>query len=294
MEKKSIFSMIVILSLFYACSEPDSRIDEGPEKLLSVAEVGFSLKSPDGTSKSFFEEGDEIGLYISGSQGTGGYNKLAYKNNAWELQTPVPLTESYTDIYATYPYLADNTDPFHFVIEHTSRTDYLYSDMHSVNNTYPVLSLAMMHALALIEFEFQHGSMSGNNLIDFISIDGWGLHSKARVDLLSGKVEYVSELREPAIMYGWQMDNPFIGYGTRISLMVVPVKEVVNDGDISVNMLIGRSKYHWLVPAGTKWESGKKYIYRVSVQERLLEITDVRIEDWRDAGKERIHLPYRD
>lgn len=134
--------------------------------------------------------------------------------------------------------------------------------------------------------------MTGNKMIDFISINGWGLYSKAQVDLLSGKVEYVSELREPAIIYGWQMENPFIAYGNKISLMVVPVKKVEYDGDVSVNMLIGGSKYHWFVPAGTKWESGKRYTYKVHVLDRLLEIIDVGIEDWKDAGKEKISLPW--
>jgi hypothetical protein len=134
--------------------------------------------------------------------------------------------------------------------------------------------------------------MTGNRMIDFISINGWGLYSKAQVDLLSGKVEYVSQMREPAVIYGWQMEDPFIVYGKKISLMVVPVGEAGYGGDISFEMLIGGSKYHWPVPAGTKWESGKKYTYKVLVQERLLEIIDIRIEDWTDAGTDRISLPW--
>lgn len=291
MEKKYLFTITMMLSLFCSCNDPDSWVEDAKNNALSVAQVGFSFKSSDGTSKSFFEEGDEIGLYIYGPRGTGN-NKLTYKNNIWALQTPVSLFENDTDIYATYPYIADNTDPFHFVIEHTSQRDYLYSDRHSATAIHPEVCLNMKHALALIEFEFEHDSMTGNNMIDFISIDGWGLYSKAQVDLLSGKVEYVSELREPAIIYDWQMENPFIGYGNKIHLMVVPVKKVEYDGDVSVNMLIDRSKYHWFVPAGTTWEGGKKYTYKVYIQDRILEVISVHIQDWKDAGKEKISLPW--
>ncbi|MBF0647996.1 fimbrillin family protein [Dysgonomonas sp. GY75] len=291
MEKKSVFSMIVILSLFCACSDSDNWVNQGQEKLLSVAEVGFSLKSSDGTSKSVFEEGDEIGLHIYDSQGSG-YRRMTYKNNSWVLQNPVSLFESDTDIYATYPYITDNTDPFHFVIEHTSQTDYLYSDRHRVNSINPVLSLTMMHALSLIEFEFEGMDIYQDAYLDFISIDGWGLYSKAQVDLLSGKLEYTSDLREPAIRYGWQMDSPVIYPGKRVNMMVVPVKATAYEGEIFVNLLIDGNKYHWPVPAGTKWKSGKKHVYKVLIQERLLEIIDVRIEDWIDQGTDRISLPW--
>lgn len=293
MEKKYLFTITVMFCLFCSCSDTDNWAEEAKCKTLSVAQVGFSLKSADRPSKSFFEEGDEIGLYIYGPGGTGN-NKLTYKNSYWALQTPVSLFENDTNIHATYPYIPDNTDPFHFVIEHTSQTDYLYSDRLSATAVHPEVYLSMKHALALIEFEFEQEPMTGNKMIDFISINGWGLYSKAQVDLLSGKVEYVSELREPAIIYGWQMENPFIGYGNKISLMVVPVREVIYNGDISFNMLIGSSKYHWPVPAGTTWEGGKKYTYKVHIQERMLEVISVHIEDWSDAGKEKIHLPYYD
>lgn len=288
--KKICLSILCISMLLSGCNDSDSPIDDAQKALLSVADVGFGLKSGSDKSKADFEDGDEIGLCLQTPQGSGS-NKLTYLNPGWALENPVFLSESNTDIYAVYPYNAENSAATSFEIEHISRTDYLYSGMHRVNRTYPVLTLTMMHALALIEFEFEYVGMSGSSLIDFVSIDGPGLHSKASLNLLSGEIEYMNGWHDPAIIYGWEMDNPFISYDSKISLMVVPVKKVEYDGDISFNMLIDRIKYHWSVPAGTKWEGGKRYTYRIMIHERFLEIVDVRILEWVDAGKERIYLP---
>ncbi|GAB6119084.1 fimbrillin family protein [Dysgonomonas termitidis] len=291
MKKKYLFTITMLLSLFCACNDSESWINEGSEKFLSVAEVGFSLKSSDGTSKSFFEEGDEIGLHINSPQGTG-YNKLNYKNSSWVLQTPVSLAENNTDIYATYPYDLQNNVATSFEIEHTSQTDYLYSERHSVNSSNPVLSLTMKHALALIEFEFEWMDVSQAAKLDFISIQGQGLYSRAKLDLITGRMEHLEGWNDPAIIYGWQLNSDHFYDGSKVSLMVVPVDQVECDGDILVDFYTDNLKAHWPVPAGTKWESGKKYSYKVLVQERLLEILDVRIEDWIDAGTDGISLPW--
>lgn len=292
MEKKSIFLMIVILSLFYACSDSNDWVDQEQEKLLSVAQVELNLKSANGTtSKSYFEQGDQIGLHIYDSKGSG-YRGMTYKNNSWALHTPVSLSESYTDIYAAYPYNPENNVASSFEIEHTSQTDYLYSDMHSVNSTNPVLSLTMMHALALIEFEFQWTDVSQAANLNFISIQGQSLYSKAKLDLLTGKMEYQKGWNDPAVIYGWQLGSDQLDDGSKVSLMVIPCDEIENDGDIMIDFYTDNLKAHWPVPAGTKWECGKKYTYKVLIQERLLEIVDVRIEDWIDQGTDRINLPW--
>ncbi|MDR1716184.1 MAG: fimbrillin family protein [Prevotella sp.] len=291
MEKKYLFTITMILSLFCACSDSDSWIDEGSEKFLSVAQVGFALKSSDGASKSFFEEGDQIGLYTYDSQGSG-YRGMTYKNNSWALHTPVSLTESSTGIYAIYPYNPDYNVASSFEIEHTSQTDYLYSDRYSVNSTNPVLSLTMMHALALIEFEFQWTDVSQAANLELIAIQGQGLYSKAKLDLITGKMEHLRGWNDPAVIYGWQLGSDHLNDGSKVSLMVVPCDEIENDGDIMIDFYTDNLKAHWPVPAGTRWESGKKYTYKVLIQERLLEIMDLRIGYWTDAGKDRISLPW--
>lgn len=292
MEKKSIFLMIVILSLFYACSDSNDWVDQEQEKLLSVAQVELNLKSANGTtSKSYFEQGDQIGLHIYDSQGTG-YRGLTYKNNSWILQTPVSLRESYTDIYATYPYNPENNVASSFEIEHSSQTDYLYSDMHSVNSSNPVLSLTMKHALALIEFEFEWMDFFQSVYLDFISIEGWNLHSRGKLDLLTGKMEHIEGWNEPAVVYGWQLNNNYLHDGAKVSLMVLPVDKVEYEGDIQINFYLGNLKAYWVVPSGTTWERGKKYTYKVVIKERMLEVMNILIEDWTDQGKEKIYLPW--
>lgn len=291
MKQKSLFTITVILYLFCACSEQGNWPEVEPQATLSVSKVGFSFQASEDASKAYFDVGDEIGLHVYSRQGID-FHKLTFMDTGWTLECPIPLSGSPTDIYACYPYDIQNDVPIAFEIEHTSRTDYLYSDMHSANSTDQVLTLTMKHALALIEFEFEPSPTFDNGLIDFISIDGGALHSKAKLNLLTSELEYINGSNEPSVIYGWQMDIPFIRYDTKIGLMVVPVKKVQDEGDISINMLINRVKCHWSVPAGTTWESGKKYTYRVHILDSRLEITDVWIDDWRDAGSKKITLPY--
>jgi hypothetical protein len=105
-------------------------------------------------------------------------------------------------------------------------------------------------------------------------------------------MEHLKGWNDPAIIYGWQLDSDHLYDGAKVSLMVVPSDQIEYDGDIMIDFYTDNLKAHWPVPAGTKWECGKKYTYKVLIQERLLEIVDVRIEDWIDQGTDRINLPW--
>lgn len=291
---KKLFLIIgATLFLFFSCGDSENWTDENKNTFLSVAEVGIGLEAQNRASKSDFIPGDEIGLHVISGQGWD-YKKLTLLHSGWRLDTPVLLSNSSTEIVASYPYIDGNTDPRTCTIEHVSQTDYLFSYQHSVNSSFPVLSLKMIHALALIEFEFDFNAFPNSDigLFEFIAIEGWGLHSKASFDLLTGNIEYAEGEYQPAVVYSWQFDTPVIHNGRKIGLMVIPVQKVDYDGEIFVNMVINGMKYYWAVTSGTKWESGKKYTYRVHIRERHLEMIDVQIQDWIDAGKDKIGLPY--
>ncbi|MBF0647429.1 fimbrillin family protein [Dysgonomonas sp. GY75] len=292
--KKNIFLIMAAASVVAAlpgCTDTDGYPVQEQNTALSVADIGFGSKAADGangTSKAYFEPGDMIMLYLPGSGGDP-YRKVTLTPSGWVLDSPVTLSENDTGIYACYPAVSAGDE---LLIEHITGMDYLYSGKHTANRMNPSIFLAMRHALALIEFEFEPGPLITGSPVDFISIEGEGLHSRAAISLLSGKPAYEENIHEPAIIYGRQMENPFIGYDTKISLMVVPVMQVKSDGDIFFNFCFGEFKYHWPVPAGTAWESAKRYTYRVQLRERLLEVTDVQVQDWTDGGKETVTLPW--
>lgn len=293
--KKILLMVVTVLFFFCSCDDSQIRSDQDKNTFLSVTKVGVGFESLNNASKSDFSSGDEIGLFINSGQGWD-YKKLTFLDSEWRLNIPVSLSNNITEIYASFPYINGSNNPQTCMIEHASQTDYLFSKQHSVTSSYPALSLKMTHALALIEFEFEFGFNSSPNSdigqFEFIAIEGWGLKSKANVDLLTGNMEYIEGEHQPAVVYSWQLDTPLIYNQRKIGLMVLPVNKVEYDGEISVNMVINAMKYHWPVAAGTRWESGKKYIYRVHIRERYLEVIDVQIQDWIDAGKDKISLPY--
>lgn len=289
--KRKYLLIIMTLSMLCACCEQEYWPEEEHGTTLSVSKVGFSRQSEEGTSKSYFDTGDEVGLYAYIPQGIN-FHKLTCFDTGWTLEYPIPLSGEWTDIYACYPYDRQNDTPTSFEIEHHSQTDYLYSDMHRVNSANPVLSLTMIHALALIEFEFEWMDIPQGANLDFISIEGWSLSSRAKLNLLTGEMECLKGWNEPAIIYGWQLNNSYLYEGAKVSLMVVPLDKLEYDGNILFNFYMDGLKGHWPVPAGTTWESGKKYTYKVRIQGRKLEIWDVWIDDWIDAGSKKITLPY--
>jgi len=280
-----------VVAALPGCMDTDGYPVQEQNADLSVSGVGFSTKAADGAnnpSKSFFEQGDMIMLYLPGN-GSYPYRKITLAPSGWVLDSPVRLSENDTEIYACYPAVSGRDE---LLIEHITGMDYLYSAMHTANRMNPSIFLAMKHALALIEFEFEPGSLLTGSAVDFISIEGEGLHSRAAISLPTGEITYQERIHEPAVIYGWQMGDPFLQEGTKAGLMVVPVKNVASQGDILFNFCFGEFKYHWPVPAGTIWESAKRYTYRVQLHEQHLEVIDVRVQDWTDAGCESISLPY--
>lgn len=296
--KKVFFITAAVSVLFCGCQDGDIRENGSDEKgrVLSIAEVGLAFPSENRTAKLDFSTGDEIGLHVYAYPAQNWESqKLTYLSPKWALDTPIPLSTDGVSVYASYPYQPGYSHPSLFFLEHVSQIDFLYSQICHVNSSYPSLYLKMMHALALIEFEFEFGfdasPYSAIGMIDFISIEGKGLHSKAVFDLLSGKFEYVEGANKPALVYGSDLDTPMVYSGRRVGVMVVPVKKVATEGDILLNIRLNTSQVCFPVPAGTKWESGKKYTYKVMVKERILEITHVRVQDWIDQGTQKIQLP---
>lgn len=286
------FTLLFVFG-FYSCNDTDFWTDEGEVTLLDISKVSYDLKMNDNASKPDFWTGDEIGLFVFANQ-RWEYKKLTYMYPAWKLDSPVWLTNEGSGICAGYPYESGSGQPDSFMIEHITQTDYLFSDLCHVNSSNSVLSLKMMHALSLIEFEFVYEFGFDNpeiGLIDFISIEGIGLSSKAMFNIQSGKIVF-ADGHQPAQVYGWQLDTPVIYNGKKIGLMVVPVDLVANYGDIFFNFNFNNLKFSWPVPAGTIWERGKRYTYKVVIRGRQLEIINAQIEDWHDAGKESIGLPY--
>lgn len=286
--------LFLIPAIILLCGCDNCNLEENVEQqpaLLSVAEVSFAPRSASGMSKSVFRAGDEIGLFIRTTVGMS-YNKLTYIEPLWSFENPFLLPGGLTEIQACYPYHAGRNPPGKLWIDHDSGTDYLYSSGYYAHLAEPVLKLDMNHALALIEFEFEVSSQTENQYIERISIEGPGLSSMALLDIFTGEIEQYEEIYEPAVLYGWQLTHPYIQYNTKVGIMVVPTETTHNVGEILFDLNIGGIKAHWPVPAGTCWQSGKRYTYKVQIHERRLNIIQVEIRDWTNAGKEKIPLSF--
>ena len=160
MKKRDLF-IISLTALLCGCEEQDMTGSEQQQNIaLSVTEVDFGIKSINNSGdKSYFDPGDELGLYIYRNQSLS-QHRLTYINPQWYLDDIVLLPTGNSDVYAYYPYDPANNDPANndpasFSIEHTSGTDYLYSSGYTVNRLSPNLHLEMRHALALCMPHFQ-------------------------------------------------------------------------------------------------------------------------------------------
>ncbi|WP_062184664.1 fimbrillin family protein [Dysgonomonas macrotermitis] len=280
------------LFLLCGCEQQDFLEEQGnSDTALSLEVAGLGIWTADGISKSVFEQGDQIGLHIfSGNNAS--QNKITYDGTKWSLQTSVLLSESDKEIYAYYPFNSEYTPDNPVFIDHTSGIDYLYSSAYTVNQYNPSLLLEMKHALALIEFEFVAVNLPFPIMIERILIEGTGLHSRAKLDLQTGNLEYVEGIYNPAIIYGWQLDNEYATYGMKVNLMVVPVKATEAAMGIIVNFQFDSFIKSWQFPLSTIWQSGKKYTYRVYIEGTHLWVVQADIAEWTDGGYTRIPLIY--
>ena len=253
-----------------------------------------------------FTRGSVIGLHVV-SESTGNIydSNPDYKNVRaeaflvnnklnWRQSPDIYLNEEPVTVYAYYPYQSQvNFDPENIPVrispDASLTKDYMYgiqaSGQRAVNQISPVALLNMNHTLSLLSFQLRiTPEAEGCFLLHAIQIGnkagGTALCFKGKMNIKTGNIGGCAgtnastrlKLNTPRMLKKIP-DEPQ-------QLMVIPTSRIRTDGDVEVLFTINETTFKYKIPANTKWEKGKRYIYNLLFNGKDITLENVSTSEW--------------
>ena len=299
--------MITAVSIFSCTNDYDPGLIENlgmKEQPLRIITKVLTTKSPNFMQE--FTRGSVIGLHVV-SESTGNiydsnpdYKNVRaeaflvnYKLN-WRQSPDIYLNEEPVTVYAYYPYQSQvNFDPENIPVrispDASLTKDYMYgiqaSGQRAVNQISPVALLNMNHTLSLLSFQLRiTPEAEGCFLLHAIQIGnkagGTALCFKGKMNIKTGNIGGCAgtnastrlKLNTPRMLKKIP-DEPQ-------QLMVIPTSRIRTDGDVEVLFTINETTFKYKIPANTKWEKGKRYIYNILFNGKDITLENVSTSEW--------------
>lgn len=299
--------MITAVSIFSCTNDYDPGLIENlgmKEQPLRIITKVLTTKSPNFMQE--FTRGSVIGLHVV-SESTGNiydsnpdYKNVRaeaflvnYKLN-WRQSPDIYLNEEPVTVYAYYPYQSQvNFDPENIPVrispDASLTKDYMYgiqaSGQRAVNQISPVALLNMNHTLSLLSFQLRMTpEAEGCFLLHAIQIGnkagGTALCFKGKMNIKTGNIGGCAgtnastrlKLNTPRMLKKIP-DEPQ-------QLMVIPTSRIRTDGDVEVLFIINETTFKYKIPANTKWEKGKRYIYNLLFNSKDITLENVSTSEW--------------
>ena len=299
--------MITAVSIFSCTNDYDPGLIENlgmKEQPLRIITKVLTTKSPNFMQE--FTRGSVIGLHVV-SESTGNiydsnpdYKNVRaeaflvnYKLN-WRQSPDIYLNEEPVTVYAYYPYQSQvNFDPENIPVrispDASLTKDYMYgiqaSGQRAVNQISPVALLNMNHTLSLLSFQLRMTpEAEGCFLLHAIQIGnkagGTALCFKGKMNIKTGNIGGCAgtnastrlKLNTPRMLKKIP-DEPQ-------QLMVIPTSRIRTDGDVEVLFTINETTFKYKIPANTKWEKGKRYIYNLLFNGKDITLENVSTSEW--------------
>ena len=299
--------MITAVSIFSCTNDYDPGLIENlgmKEQPLRIITKVLTTKSPNFMQE--FTRGSVIGLHVV-SESTGNIydSNLDYKNVRaeaflvnyklnWRQSPDIYLNEEPVTVYAYYPYQSQvNFDPENIPVrispDASLTKDYMYgiqaSGQRAVNQISPVALLNMNHTLSLLSFQLRMTpEAEGCFLLHAIQIGnkagGTALCFRGKMNIKTGNIGGCAgtnastrlKLNTPRMLKKIP-DEPQ-------QLMVIPTSRIRTDGDVEVLFIINETTFKYKIPANTKWEKGKRYIYNLLFNSKDITLENVSTSEW--------------
>lgn len=299
--------MITAVSIFSCTNDYDPGLIENlgmKEQPLRIITKVLTTKSPNFMQE--FTRGSVIGLHVV-SESTGNiydsnpdYKNVRaeaflvnYKLN-WRQSPDIYLNEEPVTVYAYYPYQSQvNFDPENIPVrispDASLTKDYMYgiqaSGQRAVNQISPVALLNMNHTLSLLSFQLRiTPEAEGCFLLHAIQIGnkagGTALCFRGKMNIKTGNIGGCAgtnastrlKLNTPRMLKKIP-DEPQ-------QLMVIPTSRIRTDGDVEVLFTINETTFKYKIPANTKWEKGKRYIYNLLFNGKDITLENISTSEW--------------
>lgn len=299
--------MITAVSIFSCTNDYDPGLIENlgmKEQPLRIITKVLTTKSPNFMQE--FTRGSVIGLHVV-SESTGNIydSNPDYKNVRaeaflvnnklnWRQSPDIYLNEEPVTVYAYYPYQSQvNFDPENIPVrispDASLTKDYMYgiqaSGQRAVHQISPVALLNMNHTLSLLSFQLRMTpEAEGCFLLHAIQIGnkagGTALCFRGKMNIKTGNIGGCAgtnastrlKLNTPRMLKKIP-DEPQ-------QLMVIPTSRIRTDGDVEVLFTINETTFKYKIPANTKWEKGKRYIYNLLFNGKDITLENVSTSEW--------------
>lgn len=299
--------MMTAVSIFSCTNDYDPGLIENlgmKEQPLRIITKVLTTKSPNFMQE--FTRGSVIGLHVV-SESTGNIydSNPDYKNVRaeaflvnnklnWRQSPDIYLNEEPVTVYAYYPYQSQvNFDPENIPVrispDASLTKDYMYgiqaSWQRAVHQISPVALLNMNHTLSLLSFQLRMTpEAEGCFLLHAIQIGnkagGTALCFRGKMNIKTGNIGGCAgtnastrlKLNTPRMLKKIP-DEPQ-------QLMVIPTSRIRTDGDVEVLFTINETTFKYKIPANTKWEKGKRYIYNLLFNGKDITLENVSTSEW--------------
>ena len=299
--------MMTAVSIFSCTNDYDPGLIENlgmKEQPLRIITKVLTTKSPNFMQE--FTRGSVIGLHVV-SESTGNIydSNPDYKNVRaeaflvnnklnWRQSPDIYLNEEPVTVYAYYPYQSQvNFDPENILVrispDASLTKDYMYgiqaSGQRAVNQISPVALLNMNHTLSLLSFQLRMTpEAEGCFLLPAIQIGnkagGTALCFRGKMNIKTGNIGGCAgtnastrlKLNTPRMLKKIP-DEPQ-------QLMVIPTSRIRTDGDVEVLFTINETTFKYKIPANTKWEKGRRYIYNLLFNGKDITLENVSTSEW--------------
>lgn len=256
-----------------------------------------------------FKEGSMLGLQVTSGSINHLYNDVsayenvkakAYKIDGrirWQQSPEVILNTKKATIYAYYPHqeergLSDGQIPVKLAPDAAKTDDYMYGThaigQKAVNSASPLVLLSMNHALSLISFRLSlDRKRAGALIISSVQVankpGSSALADEGVLDITTGDITSPTPQGNP-VSTTLSLTNPIVltneGSSDPLRLMVIPTAGTIGAGDVEASFTINGETYKFDIPANTRWEKGKKYLYKLSLNGKSLRLREVAVSDW--------------
>lgn len=311
---KKLFFMAVTAACvftFSSCNndelpDPQPKVD-GSELKIRTDIAAINVAGTRATPISAFPDGSWLGLFVtSGSLGNN-YDSFAgnanvrsvFSNSVWTQTPVVRLTNDNATVYAYYPYSSLNTDGKAILLDQGTQQDYMYGThtigQAAINKNNPTVNLTMKHAMAMVQFNICKSNYPWKGELTRLEIANADsktvIYSEGTLDISTGVIKNSDGKNTAATLQTYSGIYPLLTISEKllsneaeyIKVFVLPVASTGAEGDVLFHFTIDERIYSWKVPANTKWNSGTKNTYTVTITGSALRIGDVAITDWTDG-----------
>jgi hypothetical protein len=280
--KTSIFSFVALAALCLSSCQREGDCQEmETQKQLSISASIGGVTRASATSKSAWETGDRLGVFVlsdgggfaSPYHGASEYLNapFTFSAGAW-TSAKITLDNRKGDVYAYYPYNSTSTDGSAIPVESASQTDYLWAKSASKVSVYNThISLNMQHALTQVVFRMKRESYTGGEgRLSRVEI---GNHGSAKALQTSGSLNLatggISGTAEGSVIL--TADHLVEASESVFAAIVLPVTATTGE-DLKVVFTIDGKDYYHVFAAGTAWTPGYRNIYSFTLKDNHLVI----------------------